>query len=92
MLRFLKHVLIMLAVLWVGISFYIGGKFDEICIEGRLSSEQAEVINLLHWGKCPKYRHDECMAEAGDRVLVGECSKFFKTIWNPSRWINIWWR
>jgi len=91
-MTFLKHALIILVVVWVSISFYIGGKFDEICIEGRLSSEQAHVVNLLHWGRCPTYRDGECVAEANDRVLVGECSEFFKTLWSPSKWARIWWR
>jgi hypothetical protein len=86
MVRFIKHVGIFLLLTWATIAFFVGPKFDEVCIEGRLSSEQAEVVNLLHWGKCPNYRDGECTAEANDRVLVKECSNFFKILWKPSKW------
>ncbi len=86
MLRFLKHVGIILILMWAAITFFVGDRFDEICIEGRISTEQAEMINTSHWYKCPKYREGECVAEENDRVLARECSEFFKLLWRPGKW------
>ena len=62
-------------VLWL-----MGGAIDRLCVEGQLSQAQAAAINNLEWEKCPKYRQGECLAEAGDRVINKQCSKFSKTV------------
>ena len=93
MLRFLKHTGILLALVWVVITLGVGSEFDRICIEGRLSSEQAVMLNASDWGRCPNYRDNMCEAEERDRVLAGECSEFFKFLWRPSEWwpaIKVW--
>jgi len=84
--RGLKVVIIFLFFIWLAISIVVGDKFDEVCVEGQISAEQAEVINNLEWKRCPTYRNGTCVAEAGDRVLVGQCSEFFKFVWRPDKW------
>ncbi|KKM13264.1 hypothetical protein LCGC14_1718040 [marine sediment metagenome] len=94
MFRFLKHIVIFLALIWVVITLGVGYEFDKICIEGRLSAEQAVMINDTAWGWCPVNRLGMlCEAAEGDRVLAGECSEFFKFLWRPNKWwpaIKVW--
>lgn len=93
MLRFLKHIGIFLVLIWVTITLGAGFEFDKVCIEGRLSAEQAVVINATDWGWCPPDRNDECEAAERDRVFTGECSEFFKFLWRPHKWwpaIKVW--
>ena len=71
--------LVILVGIWTVISFS-GDTIDKTCIEGRLSEDQANVINQLEWGKCPGYRNGVCRAEEGDRVLVRECSELSKKV------------
>jgi len=86
MLRFLKHAGIFLVLIWAAITLGVGAEFDKICIEGRISAEQAVMLNATDWGRCPNYRDGECEAAERDRVLSGECSEFFKFLWRPSKW------
>ena len=84
--RWFKPVAFVLVAVWLFISTYMGGKFDEICVEGRLSAEQARVLSEMEWGHCPSYRNGNCVAEANDRVFVGQCSEFTKFLWRPDKW------
>lgn len=89
MFRFLKHILIFLVLIWAIITFGAGQEFDKICIEGRLSAEQAAVINDVDWGYCPVNRLGMlCKAAENDRVFIGQCSEFFKFLWRPSKWVR----
>ena len=76
---FFIHAVITLVLLWATI-VALGSSIDGVCVEGRLSVAQAEALNSLPWGKCPGYRNGNCKAEERDRVLVGECSEFSKTL------------
>lgn len=87
--RFVKNVLLFLVLVWFAIVYGIDSRFDETCIEGRLSAEQAEAINSLEWDKCPSYRNGECRAEWNDRVFVGQCSEASKFLWRPHKWIQV---
>ena len=85
-LRWFKPVLAFMVILWALVAFSVGERFDDKCIEGRLSHNQAVAVNVLHWGYCP---HEEgCAAEANDRVFVGQCSEFFKFLWRPTKWVR----
>ncbi len=86
MLRFLRHAVILLLLAWTVITLGVGFEFDKVCIEGRLSAEQAVMLNATDWGRCPDYRNGECEAAEKDRVFAGECSEFFKFLWRPSKW------
>jgi len=84
--RLLKAAILLLFLMWAAITVYVGAVFDETCIEGRISAEQATMLNATDWERCPKYRMGECKAAKNDRVLVGQCSEFFKFLWRPSKW------
>jgi hypothetical protein len=79
--------LALLAAVYVGLIAGGGAYFDSICVEGRLSYEQVEAINSLSWDRCPKYRqsaidrgeYGQCKADVRDRVIVRECSEFFRS-------------
>lgn len=86
MLRFAKHTAILLALAWTAITLGVGAEFDRVCVEGRLSAEQARALNAGTWGHCPSYRDEDCVAKEKDRVFVGECSEFFKFLWQPNKW------
>ena len=77
--------LLLLVGVWLAVTIHFGGKFDSICVEGRLSQAQATAINSLPWGKCPNYRDGRCEAQVDDRILVRECSEFSRSIfyWRP---------
>ena len=77
MQKFNKTIVIILLLL-LG-TYLIGPIFDKICIEGRLSQEQAKAINELKWEKCPSYRK-ECRAELNDRIIKRKCSEFSRRI------------
>ncbi len=82
MFRFLKHTIILLALVWAFIVFGGGSWIDSICVEGRLSQAQVEALNSLEWEKCPNYRQragGECRAEVDDRVVIRECSSLSRT-------------
>jgi len=87
--RWIKTSLVLLLIIWVAISFSVGSRFDAVCVEGRISAAQAEALNSLEWDKCPSYRNGECAAEWNDRVLVGQCSEFFKFLWKPHKWLKV---
>lgn len=99
---------LLLLFVWANLTLWAGEFIDTICTEGRLSSHQAECINSREWDKCPKYRHAQadlarnkvcghgpsgaCQVEAGDRVIVRECSEFLRKFslrdnetWEPIR-------
>jgi hypothetical protein len=67
---------------WLNIVLWGGRYFDSVCIEGRLSAEQAETVNLTEWGKCPKAQREAtgCEAEKNDRVLKHFCSSFSRNL------------
>ncbi len=81
MRRNLKWIIIgqfgLLLFIWLSIVLWGGRYFDSVCIEGRLSGEQAEVINHAEWGKCPRAR---CEVEKNDRVLKHYCSSFTRNL------------
>jgi hypothetical protein len=79
MRKFFLHAAITLFLLWLSIVL-LGPKIDEICVEGRLSAEQAEAVTSLKWNKCPKYRVNGCKVEEDDRILAASCSKFSRMI------------
>jgi hypothetical protein len=88
--RFLIHAAVTLFILWAGVMMS-GGYFDSICVEGRLSAEQAEVLNQMDWEKCPSYRQGSgCLAEAGDRVIIRECSELSRKFFLQS-FRRLWW-
>ena len=87
-LIFFGHSLLFLVLVWAFITYYADSRFDAICIEGRLSAEQAEVINDMEWGHCPSYRHGKCEAKENHRVFVGQCSEFTKFLWRPKKWVR----
>lgn len=89
MLRFFLHAALTLLLLWATIMF-TGGWFDSLCVEGRLSAEQAEALNQMDWEKCPGYRQDVCLAEAGDRVVVRECSELSRKVFLQGV-RRVWW-
>ena len=66
----------LLLFVWLNIVLWGGRYFDSVCIEGRLSVEQTEIINSAKWGKCPSYQDGNCEAERNDRVLKHYCSSF----------------
>ncbi len=76
MRRNLKWIIIgqlgLLLFIWLNIVLWGGRYFDSVCIEGRLSVEQAEIINSVKWDKCS----GDCQAEKNDRVLKHYCSSF----------------
>ncbi len=77
MFRFLRHTLILLALVWAWLVFGGGRWVDSICTEGRLSQAQVEALNSLEWERCPNYRQRAvggCLAEVNDRVVIRECS------------------
>ena len=78
-MTFLKYAAFTILVLWLGIVL-AGRQIDILCIEGRVSAEQAEAVNSTPWSKCPKYRNGDCRVEEGDRILVRECSELSKSI------------
>ncbi len=93
-MTFLKHVMILLALVWAFTALYGGRKSDKLCVEGRLSAAQARIINSMEWEHCPNYRNGECRAEKNDRVMVGQCSETLKFLWKPKKWIpafQSWW-
>lgn len=51
-----------------------GSGFDQACIKGRLTAEDADILNAAHpkWADRP--------AAAGDRVLSGECSSASRSV------------
>jgi len=85
---------LLLLFVWANLTLWAGELIDATCTEGRLSSHQAECINVREWDKCPKYRHAQsglvrndvcghgpsgaCQAEVGYRVIVRECSEFMR--------------
>ena len=81
--------LALILVLWINTTLWLGSYVDSICVEGKLSAEQASLINGLEWGKCPKYRQrqnkrgsiDSCQVEVRDRVITRECSEAMKSLW-----------
>lgn len=75
----LKHFVLFTALLFGGL-VVSGPYIDSICVEGRLSTEQAEAINHFAWKKCPKYRDGVCRAKKKDRILLRECSEFSRKI------------
>jgi hypothetical protein len=75
MMKVLLGQLGLLLFIWINIVLWGGRYFDQSCIEGRVSAEQAEVLNGKEWGKCPFYR-SPCVAEENDRVLKHQCSEF----------------
>ena len=81
MRRRLKWIIIgqlgLLLFIWLNIVLWGGRYFDSVCIEGRLSGEQAETINSAEWGKCPSLN---CEAEKNDRVLRYACSAFSRNL------------
>ena len=86
--RWMKPVLFFLLIIWAVITFYLGSAVDEVCVEGRLSAEQARVLSSMEWGHCPSYRNGNCVAEENDRVWVGQCSEFSKFLWRPGKWVR----
>ena len=89
MTRFFLHITLFLVLVWASITYVISEPFDEICMEGVLSAEQAQVLNLMKWGHCPSYRNGECRAEENDRVFVGQCSEASKFLWRPKKWLRV---
>ncbi len=83
--KFLTHAIITIFLLWLGISL-IGGKIDEICVEGKFSAVQAEAVNSLPWGKCPGYRNGDCRVKEGDRMLAKECSELSRSFFLRNLW------
>jgi hypothetical protein len=74
-MTFLKHAFITLLLLWAAIAL-LGRQIDSVCMEGQLSTVQADAINSRPWKKCPSYRHGVCRVEEEDRVVVRECADF----------------
>jgi hypothetical protein len=70
----------LLLFIWFNIVLWGGSYFDSICVEGRLSTEQAETLNNVQWGKCPTYRNGDCEAEENDRILKHYCSSFLRDL------------
>jgi hypothetical protein len=87
-LRWMKPVLFFLLIVWAILAFGGGKAFDSVCIEGRLSAEQARVLSSMEWGHCPSYRNGSCVAEENDRVFVGQCSEASKFLTQPRKWIK----
>ncbi len=72
---------VLFAALAVYLSLILGGPYiDSICTEGRISSNQAAIINLREWNKCPSYRNNNCAAREGDRILRRECAEFSRKL------------
>jgi hypothetical protein len=86
---FLLHAAITIFILWASI-MTLGGWFDSICVEGRLSEEQANALNEMDWEKCPSYRRGACLAEAGDRIIIRECSELSRKVFLQSV-RRLWW-
>jgi hypothetical protein len=61
-----------LLFVWLNIVLWGGRYFDSVCIEGRLSAEQAATLSGAEWNKCL----GNCTAEKNDRVLKHYCSSF----------------
>ena len=57
---------------WLNIVLWGGRYFDSVCIEGRLSVDQANIVSSAEWNKCL----GDCKAEENDRVLKHYCSSF----------------
>ena len=66
-----------------------GGEYiDSICVEGRLSDAQGELLVGTEWSKCPGYRQrqtglgptEACVVDERDRVVAHECSDFMRSI------------
>jgi len=76
MRRILKWIIIgqlgLLLFVWLNVVLWGGRYFDSVCIEGRLSAEQATAISSAEWSKCS----GDCQAEKNDRVLKHYCSSF----------------
>ena len=70
----------LLFIIWLNVVLWGGRHFDSICIEGKLSMEQVEILNNVQWGKCPVYRNGDCEAEENDRVLKHYCSSFLRNL------------
>ena len=64
--------LALLLFVWLNIVLWGGRYFDSICIEGRLSVDQANIVSSAEWNKCV----GDCTAEENDRVLKHHCSSF----------------
>jgi hypothetical protein len=52
----------------------LGHAFDDVCIKGRLTADDAAALNAAHpkWADAP--------AAEGDRVLNGDCSDISKGV------------
>lgn len=83
--RLLKTLVVGLLFIWLVIVL-LGGKIDEICVEGKFSAVQAEAVNSLPWGKCPGYRDGNCQVEEGDRMLARECSELSRSFFLRNLW------
>lgn len=70
----------LLLFVWLNIVLWGGKHFDSVCVEGRLSQLQADIINNEQWGKCPRHRNDQCEAEKSDRILKHYCSSFSRNL------------
>ena len=86
MLRFFKHTFILLALVWAVTALGAGEKFDEACVIGRVSADQAVALNTTPWGHCP--HNDGCEAAESDRVFSRKCSELLKFTWKPEKWIK----
>ena len=84
MIRILLGQLGLLLFIWLNVVLWGGRVFDRNCIEGRVSTQQAESINKAEWGKCPFYRRP-CAAEENDRVLKRQCSEFSRNLFLMGR-------
>ncbi len=93
MVATLRRAALAILTLWIGIVI-VGPEIDKKCVEGKFSVEQAEAVNNLPWGKCPKYRNGDCHIEAGDRMLAGECSTLSRSFFlqNHISYVRKFWR
>lgn len=81
--------LVLLLFVYANLAIWAGAYFDSICVEGRFSSQQAQLHNSQEWGKCPGYRNGKCEAEERDRVVKHYCSDWLRAHSGRDTWKRI---
>lgn len=73
--RALLATLVLLFLLNLAISYPIA-----YCVGGRLTIEQAAMLNDSDWKDCPEYRDGQCIAGKGDGLLRKSCNDFLRAL------------
>lgn len=50
----------------------------ENCVGGKITSEQATMLNDSDWKDCPEFRHGVCVATEGDGLLRKSCNNILR--------------